>query len=68
VSKTDSTVDEDDGKTRQGQKPVEDRAAVVSQVDEGQAAEKKLQNDHGNRATLLVDLGQELGCHAWFSR
>lgn len=64
VSKADSAVDEDDGKTRQGQEPVEDVAAVVCQVDECQAAEEELNDDHGDRAALLVDLGHELGCHA----
>ena len=64
VSDSDSAVDEDDGETRQGKEPVEDVTAVVCQVDECQATEEELDDDHPDGTTLLVDLGHELGCHA----
>lgn len=64
---SDTTVDEDDGETGQGEEPVEDVTTVVCQIDECQAAEEELDDDHGDGATLLVDLGHELGCHACFN-
>jgi hypothetical protein len=66
VGKADTAVDEENGKTRQGEKPVEDHIAVLSQVDECEAAEQELHDNDIDGATLLVDLGQELGCHACF--
>jgi hypothetical protein len=64
VGKTDTTVDEENGKTGQGEKPIENYAAVLCQVDERQATEQQLQDDHVDGATLLVDLSQEFGGHA----
>jgi hypothetical protein len=46
VGDSDSTVDEDDGETRQGKEPVEDITTVVCQVDECQATEEELNDDH----------------------
>jgi len=64
VGKTDTAVNEENGKTRQRKEPVEDLVTVVGQVDECEAAEEKLHNDYVDGATLLVNLGEELGGHA----
>lgn len=64
MGETDAAVDEKNGETGEGEEPVEDHAAALSQVDESQAAEQELHDDHVDGATLLVDLGKELGCHA----
>jgi hypothetical protein len=64
VGKTDTTVDEENGKTRKREKPVENLTTALGQVDECEAAEQELQDDHVDGAALLVDLGEELGCHA----
>lgn len=64
MGKADTTVDEENGKTRQRQEPSEDFATALCQVDEREAAEQELQDDNVDGATLLVNLGQELGSHA----
>lgn len=65
VSDTDATVNEQDRKARQRQKPSENGSTIVCQVDEGQAAEQELQDDHGDGAAFLIDLGQKCGCHTY---
>lgn len=65
VGKTHATVDEKNGKTGQREKPVEDHAAVFGQVDECKATKQQLHDHHIDGATLLVNLGQELGCHTY---
>lgn len=64
MGETDTAVDEENGKTGQRQEPVENIATILCQVDECEAAEQKLHDDHIDGAALLVDLGEELGCHA----
>jgi hypothetical protein len=64
VGKTDTGVDEENGKTGQGEEPIEDHASALCQIDERQATEQQLQDDHVDGATLLVDLSQEFGGHA----
>ena len=64
MSQSYETIHEKNSKTRQGQEPIEDRSAVIRQVDKCQAAEEKLENDHRQRTALFVDVGQELGSHA----
>ena len=65
MSKCDGGVDKEDGETRQRQEPVEDGAAVGCQVDECQAAEEELDYDDRDRAALFIDVGQDLGSHAY---
>jgi len=64
VREVDAAPDEEVGKTGKGQKPGEENATSSSQVDEGQETEGHLEDDGGDRATLLVDVGEELGGHA----
>ena len=64
VREVDAAPDEEVGKTGKGQKPGEENATSSSQVDEGQETERHLEDDGGDRATLLVDVGEELGGHA----
>ena len=66
VGKTNTAVDEENGKTGKGEKPVENHVTVLSQVDECEAAEQELHDNDVDGATLLVDLGQEFGSHACF--
>lgn len=67
MSQSDTAVDEEDGKTRQGKEPVENRPAIRCQVDECQASEEKLDNDHPEGTALLVNVGQKLGTHTCVS-
>jgi hypothetical protein len=64
MSQSDTAVDEEDGKTRQGQEPIEDHSAFGRQVDKCQAAEEKLENDDSHRTAFPVDVGQEIRSHA----
>jgi len=64
VGEADTTVDEENGKTRQRQKPAENITTVFSQVDECEAAKQELHDNNVDGAALLVDLGEELGSHA----
>jgi hypothetical protein len=64
VGEADTGVDEENGKTGQGEEPVEDHTSALCQVDESQATEQQLQDDHVDGAAFLVDLSQELGSHA----
>ncbi len=65
MSEGNAAVDEENGKTRQGEEPVENISAVRRQVDESQASEEELKNDRGDGTALLVNVGQKLGTHAW---
>jgi len=64
VGKANTTIDEQDRETGQGQEPVEDISAVGRQVDKCEATKEELEGDDGQRTTLLVNVSQELGCHA----
>lgn len=64
MGKTNTTVDEENGKTGQREEPVENLATALRQVDECEASKQELQDNDVDGATLLVDLGQELRSHA----
>lgn len=64
VRKVDATPDKEVGETGKGQKPGEENATSSSQVNESQETEGHLEDDGRDRATLLVDVGEELGGHA----
>lgn len=68
VGQTDASVNEEDSKTRERQKPAENVAAVVSKVDECQATKEELHEDDIDGTALLVDLGEEFGRHACDSK
>jgi hypothetical protein len=65
MSESNTAVDEEDGKTGQRQEPREDISTALCQVHKSQASKKKLQKDDTERATLLVNIREELGTHAW---
>lgn len=64
MSQRNTAINEEDGKTRQRQEPVENISTVWRQVDESEASEEELKDDHRNRATLSVNVSEQLGTHA----
>jgi hypothetical protein len=58
-------VDEEDGETGQRQEPREDDTTIFCQVDEGEETKEQLENNYADRSALLVNIGEELGAHAW---
>ena len=56
---------EEGRQAREGEEPVEDISAVGRQVDECETSKEELKDDDCQRTALLVDVSQELGCHAW---
>lgn len=65
MGEADGPVDEENGETRQGQEPREDHTTIICQVDKGEETKEQLENDDADWATLLVNIGEELGAHAW---
>lgn len=65
MSKTDSAVDEENRKTRQGQEPVKDVSATWCQVDECKTSEEQLDDNNVDRTSLLIDVCHEFRGHAY---
>lgn len=61
VGDTDGEPGEKCGETRKGNKPVEDGATNISEVDVGKRAEGDDEDERPEGATSLVDVGEDLG-------
>lgn len=66
VGQTDGTVDEEVCNSGKGEQPVEEHLATTTLglVGKRQKTENKLQDNGRNGATLFVNVGEELWCHA----
>lgn len=65
MGKTDTAVDEENGKTGQGEEPVENVSATWCQVDECKTSEEQLDDNDVDGTALLVDVRHEFRCHAY---
>ena len=63
VSQANGVVDAKVGDTCQGQEPVEQDATGGSLVGDRETSQEKLENDRGDRATLLVYIGEKFRRH-----
>lgn len=64
VGNSDTAVDEEGGETGQCQKPSENVAPSIDvQVEEGEAAEKELEEGDNQWTALLVNIGENLRAH-----
>lgn len=68
VGKADGAPSEESSQTGDGKKPVEDNGAGSVQADVGDEAEQDEDNDGGQGAARLVDVGEELGSIALLSQ
>jgi hypothetical protein len=65
VSDSNAAENEQDCDAGQRQQPGEDCSAVRRKVNVCQQSEKKLDNDHDDGTTLLIDISCELRTHAY---
>lgn len=63
MGKTDTTPDEEVGKTGEGQEPGEEGRPGRGFVDEGEETKDELDDDTPERATFAVNVHEELGTH-----
>lgn len=67
MSDSNAAEDEQDCNAGQRQQPGEDCSAVRRKVDVCQQSEKKLDNNHDDGTTLLIDVSGEFRTHACWS-
>lgn len=63
VGKTDTSPNEEVGKTGERQEPGEEGRAGSGFVNEGEETKDKLDNDTPERATFAVNVHEEFGAH-----
>ena len=64
MAEADAAPDEEIGKSSQGEQPAEDLRANRSLLNEGEKAEKQLNDNTPDRATLIIDVSEEPWAHA----
>lgn len=67
MGQADATPDKEEAKTGKGKEPAKDLSAIGSATDVGEETEGELDKDTPERATLVVDVREELGGHAALS-